>query len=88
MLEANRKIKRPIWANFAVFVLLLIASGFTLSGCQKVLPGSKTTEKATQKQPTQVEQQKSDKQLKKKQPTKANQKKSPDEDTQDDDDPE
>lgn len=88
MLEANRKIKRPIWANFAVFVLLLIASGFTLSGCQQVLPGSKTTEKATQKQPTQVEQQKSDKQLKKKQPTKANQKKSPDEDTQDDDDPE
>lgn len=88
MLEANRKIKRPIWANFAVFALLLVVSGLTLSGCQKVFPGGKTTEKATQKQPTQVEQQKSDKQLKKKQPTKANQKKSPDEDTQDDDDPE
>ena len=88
MLEANRKIKRPIWANFAVVALLLLVSGLTLSGCQKVLPGGKTTEKATQKQPTKIEQQKSDKQLKKKQPTKANQKKNPDEDTQEDDDPE
>jgi hypothetical protein len=88
MLEANRKIKRPIWANFAVFVLLLITSGFTLSGCQKVFPGSKNTEKATQKQPTKIEQQKSNKQLKKKQLNKATQKKNPDEDTQDDDDPE
>lgn len=88
MLEANRKIQRPIWANFAVFALLLVVSGLTLSGCQKVFPGGKTTEKATQKQPTQVEKQKSDKQLKQKQPDKANQKKDPDEDTQDDDDPE
>lgn len=88
MLEANRNIKKPIWANFVIFALLLIASGFTLSGCQQVFPGGKTTEKATQKQPTKVEQQKSDKQLKQKQSTKANQKKDPDEDTQDDDDPE
>lgn len=88
MLEANRQIKRPIWANFVVFALLLIASGFTLSGCQNLFPGGKTTEKTTQKKPTQVEQQKSNKQLKKKQPTKANQKTNPDEDTQNDDDPE
>jgi hypothetical protein len=88
MLEANRKIKKPTRANFVVFVLLLVASGFTLTGCQNLFPGGKTTEKATQKQPTKVEQQKSNKQLKKKQSSKANQKKNPDEDTQDDDDPE
>lgn len=88
MLEANRRIKTSIWANFAVFALLLVVSGVTLSGCQKILPGDKTTEKATQKQPTQVEQQKPEKQLKQKQVEKSNQKIDPDEDTQDDDDPE
>lgn len=88
MLEAKRKITKPIWANFVVFVLLLGVSGLTLSGCQNVFPGGKSTEKATQKKPTQVEQQKSNKQLKKKQSSKANQKKNPDEDTQEDDDPE
>lgn len=88
MLEANRKITKPIWANFVVFVGLLVVSGLTLSGCQKVFPGGKSTEKATEKKPTQVEQQKSNKQLKKKQFSKPNQKKNPDEDTQEDDDPE
>lgn len=88
MLEANRKNQKPIWANLVVFVLLLLVSGLTLSGCQKIFPGGKTTEKTTQKKPTQVEQQKSNKQLKKKQPAKSNQKTNPDEDTQNDDDPE
>jgi hypothetical protein len=88
MLEANRKIQTPIWANFVVFVLLLLVSGLTLSGCQKIFPGGKTTEKTTQKKPTQVEQQKSNKQLKQKPSAKSNQKKNPDDDTQEDDDPE
>ncbi len=88
MFEANKKFRKTIWVNFSVLALLLVTSGFTLSSCQNIHLGGKTSEKKTEKQPTKVEQQKSNKQLKKKQPKKANQKKNPDEDTQDDDDPE
>lgn len=33
MSQQNRKCRRPIWVNFALLVLLLVASGFTLTGC-------------------------------------------------------
>jgi hypothetical protein len=88
MFEANRKFRKPIWVNFSVLTLLLVTSGFTLSGCQKVLRGGKTTDKPKENSPAKVEQHKSSKQLKQKQSAKSNQKKNKDDDTQDDDDPE
>jgi hypothetical protein len=87
MFEAQRKFRKPIWVNFLVLALLLVTSGFTLSGCQ-LLPGSKSTEKAKKNQPVKVEQHKSSKQLKKKQSAKSTQKRDKDDDTEEDDDPE
>lgn len=33
MSKDNGKCRRPIWVNFTLLVLLLVASGFTLTGC-------------------------------------------------------
>lgn len=88
MLEANRKIRRANWINFAVLALLLVTSGFILSACQKPVIRTKSTKAQKENQPAKVEEQKSDKQLKGNKSTKPDLKKDPAEDTQDDDDPE
>lgn len=33
MSKQNRKCQRPIWVNVVLLVLLLLTSGFTLTGC-------------------------------------------------------
>lgn len=33
MSKQNRKCQRPIWVNLVLLVLLLLTSGFTLTGC-------------------------------------------------------
>jgi hypothetical protein len=88
MFEANRKFRKPIWVNFSVLALLLVTSGVTLSGCQNLIRGGKTTNKPQENPPIKIEQHKSSKQLKQKQSAKSDKKKNKDEDTQDDDDPE
>lgn len=92
MLEQNRNSLKPILVNFAVFALLLVTSGFTLSACQQSFPGSNSTEQQKPNQPAKVEQQKSGEQQKLNQSTKSNQQKNnkldDGEDTTVDDDPE
>ena len=92
MSKENRKLRKPIPVNFAILVLLLISGGFTLSACQQLIPGEKSTEPLKENQSGKAGQQKSLIQLKKNQPEKSDPEK-PNEiddglDTPDDDDPE
>jgi hypothetical protein len=82
MSEENRKLRKLIGVNFAVLALLLVTSGFTLTGCKQAPLKRQSTE---QPKPTQ--------ELKKNQPTDAKSKKDQDyekqgQDSQEDDDPE
>ena len=87
MFEANKQIRRPIWSNFAVLVLLVVTSGFILSACKKPNVRSKS-EAQKENHPAKVEQHKSSNKLKQKESDKPHQKRDKDDDTPDDDDPE
>lgn len=92
MSRENRKFRKPIKVNFAILVLLLLSGGFTLSACQQLIPGGKSTEQLKENQPKKAGQRKSLIELKKSQPDKSEQEKNKEIDdgldTPDDDDPE
>jgi hypothetical protein len=73
MLKANRKLRKPIWLNFAVLALLQVSSGFMLSACQKpVIRTKSSTEQPKEKQSPKSEQsepKKADEKQKENQPT-------------------
>lgn len=56
----NGKIRKSIWLNFVVLILLLVTTGFTITACTKTKQGGESTKPAGQ----------STKQQKKKQPAK------------------
>lgn len=92
MSRENRKFRKPIRVNFAILVLLLVSGGFTLSACQQLIPGGKSTEQVQENQSGKSEPPKSIINLNKNQQTDSEQQK-PDEiddglDTEDDDDQE
>ncbi|HAA32432.1 MAG TPA: hypothetical protein DCE56_37945 [Cyanobacteria bacterium UBA8553] len=44
----NRKLKKPIWVNFAVVTLMLVTTGFTITGCVQTKPKSESAKPAGQ----------------------------------------
>lgn len=42
----NRKLRKPIWFNFAVVTLLLVTTGFTITACANKKPAAESTKSA------------------------------------------
>lgn len=42
----NRKLRKPIWLNFAVVTLLLVTTGFTITACANKKPAGESTKPA------------------------------------------
>jgi len=75
MSEASGKMRKPIWMKFVVLVLLLVSTGFSLTGCQQPQQGDESTEQE-EDQPNNSNQENEEDE------------EDEDEDTQEDDDPE
>jgi hypothetical protein len=85
MSKENRKLRKPIWVNFAVLALLLVTSGFIVTACQLPKQEGESTQQQEKTQPAKADQQKQSPKSDRQKPQKPQDN---GEDTQDDDDPE